>query len=719
MQQPNSEYTVLARRFRPQTFDEVVGQGMVAQALRNAIANSRVAHAYLFTGARGVGKTSMARILAKSLNCPQKQGPDPCNECEICLGISAGSDVDVLEIDGASNRGIEDIRSLRANVNVKSMRTHYKVYIIDEVHMLTREAFNALLKTLEEPPPTVKFIFCTTEPNKLPDTILSRCQRFDFGTIDLPNIGERLKQIAAAEGIAVEDEAINLVARRAAGSMRDSQSLFDQLLAFGGDPITPADVHRLFGTAGDSRLVEIFEAVIAGEKAQVLQLLDVALEEGVQLGEMTSQLLDYLRDMMVLAAGADRVRLSAVSPEFTSQIKEQAGRWGLETIVAAIEILAEAKGKMQRVTYGRALAELALIRLTLLAHVHDLADLIEQIKAGSLPSTPSAPPPAQPTARLQPVAAPVQSVPTPVQPITTPVVEEPQKKNEISDTPEPQPAILATSATPVVEFQAGAEEAVWTEVLSRVPDMLKSNLQRSVNIAISGPNALEISFPKSYHLNQEYCQRREQLTRLENALEEVAGRRITIAMKLTSDPLPAPGQSSAAGGSQQADVTRRIDPEDDPLVKQALTVFNATVVKVEERWSSSLISEELNPMLKGLGNLASIMKQAQQMQGRMSEMQDNLGKIRVEGTAGGGMVTIEATGQQQVVGCKVEQSLIDDGDREMLEDLVVAATNSALKKAKEAAAEEMSSIAGGMNIPGLGDALSQLGLGGTEPPAGS
>jgi DNA polymerase-3 subunit gamma/tau len=228
-------YTVLARRFRPQTFDDVVGQEQIAQALRNSIRSGRVAHAYLFTGARGVGKTSSARIFAKALNCPNAIDGVPCNDCEICRGISAGTDVDVLEIDGASNRGIDDIRQLRSNVNVKSMRSPYKVYIIDEVHMLTKEAFNALLKTLEEPPPNVKFIFCTTEPNKVPDTILSRCQRFDFGVISTPQIAQRLAEIASQEGIQVHEEAVNLVARRAAGSMRDSQSLFDQLLAFGAD----------------------------------------------------------------------------------------------------------------------------------------------------------------------------------------------------------------------------------------------------------------------------------------------------------------------------------------------------------------------------------------------------------------------------------------------------------------------------------------------------
>src|SRR5437016_11399637 len=278
------EYTVLARRFRPQSFGEVVGQENIAQALRNAIASQRVAHAYLFTGARGVGKTSTARILAKSLNCPNAVDGDPCNQCEICRGVSTGSDVDVIEIDGASNRGIDEIRTLRANVNIKPMRCRYKIYIIDEVHMLTKEAFNALLKTLEEPPANVKFIFCTTDPQKVPDTILSRCQRFDFGTIATATIGQRLQEIATVEGVVVEPKAVQLVARRAAGSMRDRQSLFDQLLAFGGKQISAADVHRLLGTAPDERLVDLGAALIGREQSRVLELLESALDSGVQVG---------------------------------------------------------------------------------------------------------------------------------------------------------------------------------------------------------------------------------------------------------------------------------------------------------------------------------------------------------------------------------------------------------------------------------------------------
>ena len=331
-----TQYTVLARRFRPQSFDEVVGQEHVGQAIRNAILGGRVAHAYLFTGARGVGKTSTARIFAKALNCPHAAEAIPCNQCDVCESIGNGTDVDVLEIDGASNRGIDDIRQLRANVNVRSMRSQYKIYIIDEVHMLTKEAFNALLKTLEEPPANVKFVFCTTEPNKVPDTILSRCQRFDFGTIAQESIANRLKQIAIAEGKDVEDDAVELVARRAGGSMRDSQSLFDQLLAFGGEKITTADVHQLLGTAPDDRLIAIVDAMIDKNSLQCLEFVDESLLRGVQIGSLSDQLLAYFRDLMVTAAGAKTVALSAVSDSARESLQQQADRWGMTTITAAM-----------------------------------------------------------------------------------------------------------------------------------------------------------------------------------------------------------------------------------------------------------------------------------------------------------------------------------------------------------------------------------------------
>ena len=240
-------YQVVARRYRPQSFESLVGQSQVSTALSNAINTNRVGHAYLFTGARGVGKTSSARIFAKCLNCEKGPTDTPCGVCDVCQAVNDGQDVDVIEIDGASNRGIDEIRELRANINVRPSRSRYKVYIIDEVHMLTTPAFNALLKTLEEPPSHVKFIFCTTDPEKIPITVLSRCQRFDFAPVESNAICDRLVEICKSEGFEAELDALQLLARRANGSMRDSQSLLEQLLSFCDQKITLDDVNQDVG----------------------------------------------------------------------------------------------------------------------------------------------------------------------------------------------------------------------------------------------------------------------------------------------------------------------------------------------------------------------------------------------------------------------------------------------------------------------------------------
>ena len=610
------QYTVLARRFRPQTFSEVVGQERVAQTLRNAIHDGRVAHAYLFTGARGVGKTSMARIFAKALNCPFVKDGVPCNECEQCRGISVGHDVDVSEIDGASNRGIDDIRSLRANVNIKSMRSKYKVYIIDEVHMLTKEAFNALLKTLEEPPPLVKFVFCTTEANKVPDTILSRCQRFDFGTISTDNITIRLRQLAEAEGFQVDEAALDLVARRAAGSMRDSQSLFDQLLAFGSEHITSADVHRLLGTAPDDRLTGLIDALIDRRRDEALQRLDYAMREGVQLEAFTDQLVAYFRDLMVIACGANEVPLLAVGDDCRQILGEQAARWGLQTIATGMQILAEAKGRMQRVSYGRALAELALVRISLLENLDRLDDLIAQLKGGglsipalsnprSLPerSLPERTLPERtlpersrpenriaPAAYVAPTIAPPAAVPLPAQPPKTalqlsqlPV----EKKNESAEQKPPAvmptelaaPVSSAEGKNPVIEWKPGNENDLQSILADRLNDMVGTSVRRAKSLAIIGPNVLEIAIPMNYDVERRTLDRPETVSRLEALVGELTGESIRIrfrtaeAVESTVKPIVAPTPSTRV---------QIVDNPEDPFLQEVTEVFGVKSWKVKE-----------------------------------------------------------------------------------------------------------------------------------------
>jgi DNA polymerase-3 subunit gamma/tau len=379
-----ASYVVIARRYRPQLFTELVGQEHVAQALSNAIAAGRVGHAYLFTGARGVGKTSAARILAKALNCVTGPTPAPCNRCDICLSTSTGEDVDVLEIDGASNRGIEEIRQLRQNVSIRPSRARFKIYIIDEVHMLTREAFNALLKTLEEPPGHVKFIFCTTEASKIPVTILSRCQRFDFAGISWPAIAERLKQIVAAEGLAAEEKALELLARRAAGSMRDGQSLLEQLLAFAEGRITVADVHAMLGTAGTERLGALASRLFARDAAGVLNELDATLREGVDAGQLLEQIFGYFRDTMLAALGSPPDCALYADPADWPAMAAAGKRLGQNTLLAAMQIVEQTLARLRYSIHPRPLVELALVRICQLEELDELAEVIAMLRSGNI-----------------------------------------------------------------------------------------------------------------------------------------------------------------------------------------------------------------------------------------------------------------------------------------------------------------------------------------------
>ncbi len=570
MDSNSPHYTVLARRFRPQTFDEVIGQQHVARALQNAIRHERVAHAYLFTGARGVGKTSMARILAKALNCPNVADAVPCNNCDICQAISVGNDVDVLEIDGASNRGIDDIRQLRANVNVKSMRSRYKVYIIDEVHMLTTDAFNALLKTLEEPPPGVKFVFCTTEPEKLLDTILSRCQRFDFASIETQNIVERLAEIATAEGYEVTPEALELVARRAGGSMRDSQSLFDQVLAFAEHTITADDIHQLLGTATDDRLIELVEALVSRDRPALVRLFDSALASGVQLTELTDQLLRYLRDLMLTAAGAETASLLSISENHRDTLRRQADECGLPTVIAALQILTEARTQMNRVSYGRVLGELALIRISLLEDLRSIDAMLEAIQSKGERTDP-VPSPRRTSSRPQD-ASPKETTSANSAPPQTNTPEKKKLETEPEpeihdDSPRPQP--------PTVKIKKGAEPELLTQLIESSDVRFQSHL-RTASLAIFEPNDLELAFDTSYDFSRRFCEKN--LDEIQRLACRLTGQSVSVRIRIPEEPTN-PQPKPAVTEKQPRKVAE--DVESIPFVRDLLNVFNAKVLKVQ------------------------------------------------------------------------------------------------------------------------------------------
>jgi DNA polymerase-3 subunit gamma/tau len=355
-----------------------VGQDHVVEALRNAIRLNRLAQAYLFCGTRGVGKTSMARIFAKCLNCVQGPTESPCQVCDICEAIASGQDVDVIEIDGASNNGVEQVRELRQNASLRPSRSRFKIYYIDEVHMLSTGAFNALLKTLEEPPSHVKFFFATTEANKIPITVLSRCQRYDFAGITPEAIVTSLEDICMRESVEAEREALQVVARRAGGSMRDAQSLLEQLLASGSPRLTVEVVHTLLGTPSDERLLAMLEALADHQPAVVLTLLDDAATEGVQPTDFLAGILEFLRDAMVLSVGAGAILL-AVTPRQKPRLQKIVDRWSTDAVLAALQIMAETRSRMRGVSHGRLLAEMALVRVARLENLSELSELVRRL----------------------------------------------------------------------------------------------------------------------------------------------------------------------------------------------------------------------------------------------------------------------------------------------------------------------------------------------------
>jgi DNA polymerase-3 subunit gamma/tau len=374
-----SSYQVIARKWRPGVFEEVVGQAHITRTLRNAIASGRIAHAYLFSGPRGVGKTTAARILAKCLNCVNGPTVTPCGSCEPCKGITAGSSVDVFEIDGASNNSVDNIREISESVRYVPSLGKYKVYIIDEVHMLSTAAFNALLKTLEEPPAHAIFIFATTEVHKIPATILSRCQRFDFKRIPFRDIQAHLKKIVEKEGIPFEEQALFMLAREADGSLRDSQSLLEQSLAFAGGELKAAHVAEALGLMDRSILFEISEAVAGKDAAACLKIVEKIYGFGYDLKRATSDLLEHLRDLTVLKVTADVSLLDLPDSEL-ERLGELCTRVGAERLHMLFSIVSKGYEDVSRSAHPRYALEMTLLKAAHFDELEPLGELVSRLE---------------------------------------------------------------------------------------------------------------------------------------------------------------------------------------------------------------------------------------------------------------------------------------------------------------------------------------------------
>ena len=612
------QYQVVALRYRPQQFDTLVGQSHITTALANAITQNRVGHAYLFTGARGVGKTSSARIFAKCLNCEKGPTTEPCNECNICEAVSVGEDVDVLEIDGASNRGIDEIRQLRSNVAVRPSRSRYKVYIIDEVHMLTSQAFNALLKTLEEPPAHVKFIFCTTDPQKIPITVLSRCQRFDFSPVKTDKIADRLREIAENENVAAEDDALQLLARRANGSMRDSQSLLEQLLSFCGDKVTVDEVHQLLGTTDVTRIAEIATAMTEKDSAKTLALIHDNLSSGVNAGQLADQLLAYFRDMMVTNVGCGEDTLICCSSNETEALAAQGKQFGLDTILMVVQILDNAVVAMQSSLHARVLLEVAAVKICGLEQLESIGALIKSLSgvgnvtvgAGQDTAEPSAKKTAAkknevnndqlPTAEHQPTAvAEVAGLQAPNGALPKSgdsgelSSDSPPKTDYVEPTAAPstsEPISLATDVAPVAavagltvaggtEITAENATGIYQEAITCMGDMTANMAQRFEKVELA-QGKMVVTLLDAYNTN--LCSKPERKAKIESAIKELTGTSIRIDFVTTANrPVETVATKPKLSRIQQ---TREL--QQHPFVKEAIDLFDGEISDFHQRRST-------------------------------------------------------------------------------------------------------------------------------------
>ncbi|MGW8313825.1 MAG: DNA polymerase III subunit gamma/tau [Desulfuromonadales bacterium] len=539
-------YLVLARKWRPQKFADLIGQEHVSQTLANAIRSGRIHHAFLFTGARGVGKTSAARILAKALNCEQGLSDQPCGGCSSCTEITAGQGLDVIEIDGASNTGVDDIRELRENIRYLPSRSRFKIFIIDEVHMLSTSAFNALLKTLEEPPAHAKFIFATTEPHKIPITILSRCQRFDFRKISLNRIVDRLRQIADAEKLAISDRSLSLVARQGEGSMRDALSTLDQVIAFSGEQVEDDAVQTLLGMVDRRLLLDTVDAVLLRDSRRALDAVRRVDQLGLSLRQFTQDLLELFRGMVICKVVDEPSEMLDLVGEELKELKTLSVNTSLEDLQRIVALLMKTQTELVNSSYPLLTLEMSLVRLSTLAPSQDLARLINHIE--SLEK------------RLATAPLPRQQSPPP-----RPAPDNPPKKVE---------APVAASTT-----NKGWQGLV--ELVRNNRPMLGSVLEHGRPLRLEPPS-LEIGYPaESFMLSQ--LQDQEVIRDLESLATSYFGETVKLRVKpLDTGQQDAPPSLVETRQAKETDRMKRLreDALEHPALKAVQDIFNGKIKKV-------------------------------------------------------------------------------------------------------------------------------------------
>jgi DNA polymerase-3 subunit gamma/tau len=586
-------YRVFARKYRPQRFEEVVGQEHITQTLQNAIKGNRLAQAYLFVGPRGVGKTSTARILAKALNCQNGPTDNPCGVCDACVEIAEGRSLDVLEIDGASNNSVESIRTLRENAAYAPARGPYKVYLIDEVHMLTTAAFNALLKTLEEPPEHVKFLFATTEAQKVPATILSRCQRFDLRRLTPELIANHLLFIAKSEEITLETAAADAIARGADGALRDAESMLDQVVAFCGTTITAADVHQVFGFTPRETILQLGRALLGNDTTAALALVKTQSEAGKDLSRLLADLIGLLRDILI----------SKVHPPEGSTPEFELGKAiAQEKLLLLLDHFGEAEGRLRWTSDKKLQLDVALIKAVHLLEEVSLTDLLEMLtalKRGTPLPTPAVRAVSKPIMPILPVI-PSATVATPVVPQqTTPKSVIPQASEPVLlDLPEEKEKPSQEKAEPASE--ADRWHLVAMDLASDSP--LKFGWIEDSRFVERVGNVIVVEFPPSMESKTQTLFWPQAVKKIEELLSEKIGGKITLESRFTGEeppaqpepePLPiAPPVPKAVSKPASVEskstasepVVPTVSPEEleafknDPLIQKALEIFKAEIL---------------------------------------------------------------------------------------------------------------------------------------------